>query len=258
MNQSAKNYGICLQTYAPIRREPNERTEMLTQLLFGDSIEILDDKGKWLFVKILFDNYEGWVDKKCIDLSVGPADVAFLVFKNNLSLKNISTGQKVVAAIGCSIPEINDNKFALGNEQFKLEDSSKLLLPGDITHLDAAIEEVVSLPYLWGGKSGFGFDCSGLVQYLARVIGVDISRDASEQADEGTTLSFINEAQKGDLAFFDDTEGLIHHVGMMLGNGKIIHASGIVRIDSIDHQGIFNNKTGAYTHRLRVVKRIIK
>lgn len=258
MSEKAISFGICLQTYAPVRKEPFERAEMVTQILFGDSIEILDDQGKWLFIKILLDNYEGWVDKKCIDLIDKPSEAQYIVFKNSVSLKNIDTGHRAIASIGGTLPSVKDNRFNLGSYEFELDDSSKILIPGSPDNLESAIEEVKYLPYLWGGRSGFGFDCSGLAQYLCRVAGTIIPRDASEQAAEGETLSFINEVKLGDLAFFDDTEGMIHHVGMMLGNGKIIHASGTVRIDSIDQQGIFNEKIGAYSHKLRIMKRVIK
>lgn len=258
MRENATAYAICLQTYAPVRREPYERAEMVTQILFGDSVEILVDEGKWIFIKVLLDNYEGWVDKKCIDLIDKPADTEYIVFKNNLLLKNITTGDTAIASIGGSLPSIKDLHFTLGSNEFELDDSSKILMPGSPDNLGDAIQEVRYLPYLWGGRSGFGFDCSGLVQYLCRIVGTLIPRDASDQAAEGETLSFINEVKAGDLAFFDDTEGMIHHVGMMLGDGKIIHASGTVRIDSIDQQGIFNEKIGTYSHKLRVLKRMIK
>ena len=258
MSEKAIGFGICLQTYAPVRKDPYERAEMITQILFGDAIEILDDEGRWLFIKILLDNYEGWVDKKCIEQIEKPHDNQHIVFKNSLTLRNITTGHSAIAAIGGALPAIKEKRFKLGSYEFELDDPAKILIPGSPDNLLKAAQEVVSLPYLWGGRSGFGFDCSGLVQYLCRVAGTLIPRDASDQAAVGETLSFINEVKAGDLAFFDDTEGMIHHVGMMLGEGKIIHASGIVRIDSFDQQGIFNEKIGGYSHKLRVMKRVIK
>lgn len=231
---------------------------MITQILFGEYVEILDDEGKWLYIKTLYDNYEGWIDKKCIDITAKITETEYIVSHAGLSAINLASGAKTVLAIGSSLPLPKGNIIALGQDQFELNDIEKFIKPGPSNKLKDAIDEVLGLPYLWGGRSGFGFDCSGLVQYLCRICGTNLSRDASEQSAEGKTLSFINEAEAGDLAFFDDTDGMIHHVGMILGNGKIIHASGTVRIDKIDQQGIFNEKTGTYSHKLRVLKRVIK
>lgn len=258
MNSSDKSLGICLQTYIPVRSEPYERAEMITQILFGEYVEILDDEGKWLYIKLLYDNYEGWIDKKCIDLSPKITETEYILSFAGLSAVNLKSSEKIVLAIGSSLPVLKGNIIALGQDQYELSDIKKLIKPGPSNKLTDMIDEVLGLPYLWGGRSGFGFDCSGLVQYLCRICGIKLSRNASDQSAEGETLSFINEAEAGDLAFFDDTDGMIHHVGMMLGNGKIIHASGKVRIDKIDQQGIYNEKTGAYSHKLRVLKRVIK
>jgi len=112
-------------------------------------------------------------------------------------------------------------------------------------------------PYLWGGRSPFGIDCSGLTQVLYKMVGLNIKRDAYQQAEQGQTLSFVEESDVGDLAFFDNDEGQIIHVGMLLGGNSILHASGKVRVDKLDHQGIFNVDTGRYSHKLRLIRRII-
>lgn len=258
MEAPVKQYGLCLQTYIPVRSDPYERAEMVTQILFGEYVEILDDEGKWLYIKMLYDDYEGWIDKKCIETAASISETSYISISSGFYVRNINSTEKIVIAIGSSFPAPEGSIISLGDKQFELSDVDKIIQPGCNNKLEDIIGEVAGLPYLWGGRSGFGFDCSGLVQYLAGVCGIKIARDASEQAAEGETLSFINEAKAGDLAFFDDVDGMIHHVGMMLGNGRIIHASGTVRIDTIDQQGIFNEKIGEYTHKLRVLKRIIK
>jgi gamma-D-glutamyl-L-lysine dipeptidyl-peptidase len=113
-------------------------------------------------------------------------------------------------------------------------------------------------PYLWGGKTACGIDCSGFSQQVFKQFGIKLPRDSYQQAEAGEVVGFLMEAQCGDLAFFDNEEGRITHVGIMLGNDEIIHSSGKVRIDKIDSQGIINSETGARTHKLRIIKRYKK
>ena len=110
--------------------------------------------------------------------------------------------------------------------------------------------------YLWGGKSIFGVDCSGFVQQLYKLFGIFLPRDAYQQAEVGELVGFLQEAKLGDLAFFDNDEGRITHVGMLLSDRLIMHASGNVRIDPIDHAGIIHRITGKRTHHLRLIKRV--
>jgi len=110
---------------------------------------------------------------------------------------------------------------------------------------------------LWGGRSPFGIDCSGFTQMVYKLCGMPLKRDAWMQAEQGQDIHLLDETQPGDLAFFDNEEGRIIHVGILTTKNRIIHASGKVRLDSIDHQGIFNSETKRYTHNLRLLKRLI-
>jgi cell wall-associated NlpC family hydrolase len=161
----------------------------------------------------------------------------------------------VILPAGSSVPELTDGSFRLADNQYAIDDTGSLAKPGEIS-AEELFPGLVSVPYIWCGRCGYGFDCSGLTQFLCRVNGKELPRDASEQSAVGQTLSFMEETQTGDLAFFDNTEGMIHHVGMMAGKDHIIHASGMVRIDKIDQQGIYNAALGKYTHKLRVLKRV--
>jgi hypothetical protein len=247
--------GISLQGFIPLRREPFERSEMVSQVLFGEGMDILDDEGKWLLVRCRFDGYEGWLDAKCVTRISLPRYPPALIAGRNFLVVDRDQHPVLHLPAGSVLPEVENGRFTMAGTLFSIASEALHRKPGEYV-LDELIQGVIGVPYVWGGRSGFGFDCSGLTQYLCRALGTDLPRDASDQSALGQTLGFLNEARPGDLAFFDDAEGLIHHVGMIIDTGKILHASGRVRIDRLDQQGIFNTETGTYSHKLRVIKRL--
>jgi len=131
----------------------------------------------------------------------------------------------------------------------KEETNSQNLIPLALQYLNA--------PYLWGGKSILGIDCSGLVQVVFAMSGIQLNRDASEQVESGQAIDSLSETKPGDLAFFENSNGKIIHVGILLNSHQIIHASGWVKVEAIDSTGIVSAQTGEYTHKLRAIKRIV-
>ena len=125
------------------------------------------------------------------------------------------------------------------------------------SNLEYVYQEYLDTPYLWGGKSAFGIDCSGFVQQVYKMFGIKLLRDAYLQAEQGVPVQNLAQSKLGDLAFFKNENGRIVHVGMLLENHKIVHASGNVRIDIIDENGIINSETGKRTHQLSLIKRMI-
>ena len=249
---------------------------MVTQLLFGEHFELLDHKGNWQLIRIAYDSYECWVDKKQfhpIKNIQGIKDSTTAVSTEIVQLAEDEKKEIIPIVLGSSLPKFNKKSFSLGKEQYSFEGDAnfpfaknkKALAEGE--GLGEAAKWYLNTPYLWGGRSPFGIDCSGLTQMVYKLHGIKLKRDAWQQAEQGKALSFLEEAQTGDLAFFDNEEGKIVHVGIILsqlssgrkagGETKIIHASGKVRIDKLDHQGIFNEEIKKYSHRLRVIKRII-
>jgi cell wall-associated NlpC family hydrolase len=235
---------------------------MVSQLLFGEAFGILSYHNNWAQVFALNDPYEGWIDKKLIGevlpldeekLAKIKTDYASKPIQAITLLKNQST-QWIPA--GANIPANRTaNEFALGSQIFRLSNGFELNNKTNAIHLAKQFENA---PYLWGGKSIFGIDCSGLTQLIYNILGFSLPRDASQQVKKGNTIDFLGEAKAGDLAFFDNEEGHIIHVGILINNQQIIHASGTVRIDSIDHQGIFNADTKKYSHKLRIIKRLTR
>jgi hypothetical protein len=252
-------FGICNLAIIPLRIEPSDRSEIVSQVLFGEHFEILEQFNQWSKIKLQFDNYEGWVDSKQYqiisesefqqlseDAIVLNADlIEYITGLNNLLLS---------IPLGASLSFLNHNDINTSNFNFegtKISGtkSKNCILNTAFMYLNA--------PYLWGGKTPFGVDCSGFTQMVYKLNGYKLLRDASQQALQGEALSFIEESESGDLAFFDNEEGNIVHVGIILGDNYIIHASGKVRIDRLDHLGIFNAEINKHTHKLRVIKKII-
>ncbi len=258
-----ESYGICRQTYIPLRASASEKAEMVSQMLFGELFTVIDTAPDRHFslVHSTFDDYEGWMDSK----SITPLD------EESYQATRRQPGRVTTRPV---------QLLSAMKEAFWLSAGSNIRPSGGMINISGSLyripEEVagaertdirsfladtsqhfLNVPYLWGGRCSFGTDCSGMVQNLFKQAGIALPRDASLQAGKGRTLSFLSEARPGDLAYFDNEEGEIVHVGLILENGKIIHASGRVRIDSIDHQGIFSAGQGTYTHKLRLIKNVL-
>lgn len=257
-------FGICNISVVPCRKEPSDKSEMITQLLFGEHFYILETQGNWLRIKIAFDDYEGWIDRKQIlPIEQHTFDILNTTgefYSNELIqlIKDDKTSNFFPIVMGSTLPNFDSNECAVENQSFTYDgEFTKGNLPlGKQGILETAMM-YLNAPYLWGGKTPFGIDCSGFTQIVYKLNGIKLKRDAYQQAEHGETLSFVEEAEAGDLAFFDNEDGRIIHVGIVMDNNKIIHASGKVRIDGFDHQGIFNKDKKTYSHRLRLLKRVV-
>ena len=251
-------YGISNLSIIPMRKESADQAEMVNQILFGEHFKVLEVQKKWSKIRLAHDSYEGWIcnkqwvkiseeDYKQLDkdISTITTDILDIIKKDN--------NQPIV--IGSILPFYKSGHALIKGEMYQF---SGLTTPGFVKK-EKLIENAliyINAPYLWGGRSPLGIDCSGLTQMIYRLQGIELPRDAYQQAKVGTTLSFVEESEPGDLAFFDNQEGVVTHVGMILKDNHIIHASGKVRIDRIDQQGIFNSEIGNHTHKLRLIKSI--
>jgi gamma-D-glutamyl-L-lysine dipeptidyl-peptidase len=251
----------------PLRSEPSDRAEMTTQLLFGELFEVQEEGKDWTRIRNLADGYEGWCTTKMLTfLSVHEwtrlrNTTPFLTQQPFTSCRKTSSDVPTLFLPAGS--RIYDLDPSTGIFTF-CETSTWVLDPKDMEvpfagQTSALFVQMASCfihaPYLWGGKSILGMDCSGLVQLSASFCGVFLPRDASDQVLKGDEI-FLMEAQPGDLAFFVNAERRVVHVGIIIGNGKILHASGCVHIDTLDELGIYSEKQECHTHQLYVVKRI--
>lgn len=253
-------YAICNLSIVPLRAEAANRSEMVSQVLFGETMKVIESQGAWHKVVLQNDEYEGWLDAKQT-LPITTED--FLAIQNRNQLLNgdliehLTNDAHVLTTVPLgaeltflSVPSVNKDNFVFEGNILSGEQSKENLINTAFMYINS--------PYLWGGKTPFGIDCSGFSQMVYKLNGYHIPRDACQQACLGENLSFIEESEPGDLAFFDNDEGKITHVGIMMKDNYIIHAHGKVRIDRIDHLGILNVDTGRHTHKLRVIKRIIE
>lgn len=252
-------FGICNLAIIPLRFEPSDKSEIVSQVLFGEHFEILEQFKQWARIKMQYDGYEGWVDSKQFQLI---SESNFNQLSEDAIILNADLIEYITAPNNLLIPiplasslsflnhsEINTVNFDFEGTKISGIKPKKELINTAFMYLNA--------PYLWGGKTPFGIDCSGFTQMIYKLNGYKLLRDASQQAKQGEPLSFIEESEPGDLAFFDNDEGNIIHVGIIMENNYIIHASGKVRIDRLDHLGIYNAEINKHTHKLRVIKKII-
>lgn len=246
-------YGICNLSIVPLRAEPSDMSELVSQVLYGEHFKVLEQRKKWSRIRIAYDKYEGWIDnKQYLEISeeiYKEKDSEELRLSSDLVEFISQETQLMPIPIGSVL-----NSLPLLSHQFDGRSVSGILPKENIIKTSYMY---LGAPYLWGGKTPFGIDCSGFTQMVYKLNGYKLLRDASQQATQGEALSFIEESEPGDLAFFDNEEGNIIHVGIIMENNYIIHAHGKVRIDRIDHSGIFNVETNRHTHRLRVIKKII-
>ena len=252
-------FAICNLSSIPLRIEPNDRSEIVSQVLFGEHFEVIEKDNQWTKIKLHYDDYEGWVDSKQYQL-ISKENYDTLckeaIILNSDLVEYISAPNNILIPItlGASLSFLNHSDVNILNYEFEGLKTSGVKPKSNIVDIACLY---LNAPYLWGGKTPFGIDCSGFTQMVYKLNGYKLLRDASQQATQGEVLSFIEESEPGDLAFFDNEEGKIIHVGIMLKDNYIIHASGKVRIDRLDHLGIYNAELNRHTHRLRVIKKII-
>lgn len=235
---------------------------MTSQLLFGETFDIVEKQGSWNLIKNHFDGYEGWVSGSMIS----PLDEnSFNEYKNkkHVYLKDpvckvcaSETKSSVTYLAGGSTLVEEKDQIILGDHILCLENNAGLFQPGATKEIISTAFKFLNAPYLWGGRTVFGFDCSGFTQVVFKINGMALQRDAYQQAAMGKTVT-LEEAKPCDLAFFENDQGRIMHVGIILEKSEIIHCSGKVHIDRLDQQGIFNYRSKEYTHKLRIIKRIL-
>ena len=241
-------FGICLLTVIPMRKNPSHKSEMINQILFGESFKILEQKKKWVYIKLSHDNYTGWICNKQFEKISKKKIESYTLNQNNYYVKIKGSKQRLV--IGSFLP-----KDELFKKKLKIEfnlNNYKSIDSG--LSLSKIAKKYLNSPYLWGGRTTLGIDCSGFTQIVYRFFSINLPRDSYQQAQKGEMINF-KDCKSGDLAFFEE-KNKINHVGIILHKNKIIHSSGKVRIDQLDNKGILNSENKKYSHKLKLIKRV--
>jgi hypothetical protein len=257
------DFGISRLSVVPIRAEASDAAEMISQLLFGEHYSVMEVSlnQQWLRIVNAFDNYEGWIDLKQHS-KISPEyfdqinNTEYKICTNHTS--EILYGRNVIPiTLGAILPILNNPLFT-DQEKFAFNgDAKSLYQKWNVDQLVSLSKKYLNSPYLWGGKSPFGIDCSGFTQVVFRVAGYQLPRDSKDQILKGKEVKF-DQLEPGDLAFFTNKSGKMNHVGIVLADHQVIHASGRVRIDQLDAQGIFSIEQNAYSHNLFKIKRILR
>ncbi len=255
------SYGICNLSIVPGRAEPSDRAELVTQVLFGEEFEIVDENSRWFHIVLMADSYDCWVDKKQVLLMERPANQeSQSAFVSSLDgIARDMKGDETRIPLGSVLPQYEDGSFLIAGTEYSF--TGDVILSSETTtdELQTLADKLLNVPYLWGGRTSYGIDCSGFTQTIFRLAGIALPRDSGDQAIMGEEIEHLEETQNSDLAFFENKKSKIMHVGIIRldeeNNRHIIHASGKVRVDVLDDKGIYDVETDTYTHNISHISR---
>ncbi|HKG67657.1 MAG TPA: C40 family peptidase [Segetibacter sp.] len=253
-------YLVCVVPVCPLRAEAAHKSEQTTQLLFGERGELLEIAEDFVRIRVLYDNYEGWCQSSQLEESTDEEVALENITLAGEWINKVRVNDQVMQVpFGSSLPLLNIKNFF---GKYNVVYHGTFIKPSQNNLTEEMVKKLaftfLNSPYLWGGRSVFGVDCSGFIQLVFKFMNIRLHRDAHQQATQGSEVDFLQEIHCGDLAFFDNEAGKITHTGILLNSTTIIHASGKVRVDSIDDLGIINNDTGKRTHNLKVIKRVVE
>lgn len=249
-------YGICNLAVIPLRAEANDRSEQVSQVLFGETFEIIEWTERWVKIITQHDNYTGWIGRLQFamlghiaynNLKQGPAP---LTYRAITQAWKIADNSVIYLPAGSSLAFLEGTTCRIDHERYEIIGEI-----GEREDMATTAKSFLNAPYLWGGRTHFGIDCSGFTQVVFKLNNIELNRDASQQVEQGKLVENIEDARLGDLAFFNNDAGKVTHVGIMLNNVDIIHASGKVKIDTLDADGIYSKAQKRNTHKLHSIRR---
>jgi len=253
-------FAVCRLSVIPVRAEPGHLAEISSQVCGGEAVEILEETGQWWRVRLLADDYTGWVHGRQFGgrMETPPAPASF--FTDDLCGPASRGSLQIALPLGAPLPDFHDGEFTLGGERWRWPGAVRSIPPGppDKAALFARARRLLHAPYLWGGRTAFGMDCSGFVQSVMAAFGVRLPRDSKLQSACGAEVENRAAAAPGDLVFFGLEAPGISHVGLLLPGREIIHASTMVRLDDLTDEGIRSRESGELTHRTAAIRRVLE
>jgi hypothetical protein len=256
----AHKFAVCPLSAIAVRNHPTQKSEMLTQILFGELVEIMEERGKaWCLIRCLWDDAVGWVASNQI-VALNLAELPLFQKEEGLSLELFqpitASDHFLPVPMGARFPGFDGIRFRFFQKDYNF--TGQVIFPtksiANRPLLVKIARRYLHAPFMWGGRSPLGIDAPGLVQMAFKLSGIRLPRTADQQVLQGQQIDFAEQASPGDVAFFENNTGRIVHTGIVLADNQILHAFGKVRVDVMDHFGIFDKDKKKYTHRLRVVK----
>jgi hypothetical protein len=256
------NYGICTLGVIPVFRTPEITGNIINQLLFGETFEVIEQQGILAQVRSAHDQYEGWIDSRQSE-TIGVEEFTYLADHNHAVIQDLAAvvirgGIEFPVVKGGTLPQDEHGRFSINADEYIFRGTSLQPPQGPLesSHLMTIARSYLNCPYFWGGRSPFGIDCSGFVQTVFKCLGIKLKRDACQQVHQGKEITHLSDAKTGDLAFFTSIAKGVPHVGIVWPQGQIIHAAARVRIDQLDATGIYSNAEEKYTHRFTWIRRM--
>lgn len=252
--------GIATLAIIPVRAQPSHQSELVSQLLFGETYTLLDKQAQWMYIRMDYDGYEGWLHEQqhMVYTDAVEENPAIVDLSMHNFVMKIGKETSLYLLPGSTLPGLHAEQFSIGEQDFLFMGMHLIPQQGNFaSQIEETARFYLNVPYLWGGRSAYGIDCSGLTQLVYKHFNIDLPRDASQQAEQGEPVENLQAVKPGDLAFFDSGENRVTHVGIMLSQQEVIHAYGRVRIDKIDQQGILHSEPDIYSHNLRSIRRMV-
>jgi len=236
---------------------------MVSQLVFGERVQGLEQQGNWLKIRNESDAYEGWATSYMLTSVSGSqanGTPFYRFISSNEPVLFDESGRSMHLPIGAVIPSaepyMSKDHLQIGERRWRIYQDA-LFLSINPSELLSFAQRLLYTPYLWGGRSSYGIDCSGFTQLCYKVCGIAIPRDSGQQWKAAKQISWASR-KPTDLVFFNQNgKPNISHVGILMNANEIIHASGRVRIDSIQAEGIIRKSDQKLTHQFVGIGRFI-